>query len=174
MSLQADVTQVPNVAIFCQNHPVYLEHAAKIGAKAPAQPITFRTSALWKSGQAALEAHGPRKIYFAPKDDPWIAYEATLEQVALHPEPNTPTTEALLANCLPETRDQGLWEQYGETVRTLYVISGCQKLPSPFAYTQLTKLSDGAPIDEGYSYGYVLVYEYCPRCEHSPCQGDCA
>ena len=88
----------------------------------------------------------------------------------LHPEPNTKATEELLENCLPETRDEGLWEQYGEVVRTLYVISHCQKIASPFPYTALTKLSDGLRIDENYGYSYALVYEYCPKCESSPCR----
>jgi len=171
MSLQAKVAQAPNVAIFCRNHPKYLEHAAKIGAGTPENPITFRASTVWKSGEVAVNVHGPRKIYFVPVGGKGLVeYEATLEKVVLHPEPNTKATEELLENCLPETRDEGLWEQYGEVVRTLYVISHCQKIASPFPYTALTKLSDGLRIDENYGYSYALVYEYCPKCESSPCR----
>jgi len=170
MSLQTKVVENSNVAVLCQNHRIYLEHAAKIGAQNPDQPITFRTSALWKSGKAGVDAHGSMTIYFAPSaEGDVVAYEAVLEEVLLEPSADDPTTQELLENCLPETQDQGLWEEYGDKVRTLYVISGCRWIDPPFPYTKLTKLSDGTPVDENYNYGYTLVYEYCPKCESSPC-----
>jgi hypothetical protein len=170
MSLQTKIVKTPNAAILCQNHRIYLEHAAKIGAKNPEQRITFRTSALWKSGQAGLEAHGPLKIYFTPSTEgDIVAYEARLEEVLLEPEADDPATQALLAHCLPETSDQGLWEEYENKVRSLYVISHCKWVEPPFSYTDLTKLSDGKPVDESYTSGYAIVYEYCSRCESSPC-----
>lgn len=171
MSLQAKVARTPNVAIFCRNHPEYLEHAAKIGAETPGKPITFRASTVWKSGEVAVDVHGPRKIYFVPVGGTvLIEYEATLEKVVLHPEPSARATKELLENCLPETRDEGLWEQYGEAVRTLYVISHCRELATPFSYTALTKLSNGLRIDENYGYSYSVVYEYCSKCKKSPCR----
>jgi len=171
MNLQTKVAQTPNVAIFCRNHSEYLEHAAKIGAETPERPITFRASTVWKSGEVAIDVHGPRKIYFVPVGGKGLVeYKATLEEVVLRPEPNTRAAEEILENCLPETRGEGLWEQYGEVVRTLYVISHCQKLTSPFPYTSLTKLSNGLRIDENYGYSYALIYEYCLKCESSPCR----
>lgn len=165
MSLQAKVAQASNAAIFCRNHPEYLERAVEIGAETPERLITFRASTVWKSGAVAVDVHGPRKIYFVPVGGKGLVeYEATLEKVVLHPaELNTEAREALLENCLPETFDEGLWEKYGSMVRTLYLISHCQKLASPFPYTVLTKLSDGLRIDENYGYSYALVYEYCPK-----------
>ncbi|MEA3339620.1 MAG: hypothetical protein U9R15_06610 [Chloroflexota bacterium] len=171
MSLQTKVTQTTNAAILCRKHPVYLEHAAQIGAETPAQPITFRTSEVWRSGQVAVDTHGPRVIYFTPAGERLVEYEALLEKVVLYPKPDTRATKELLKNCLPETRDQGLWEQYDEPVQTLYVISHChRRLASSFPFTKLTKLSDGLPIDESYSAGYALVYEYCTKCKNSPCR----
>lgn len=168
---QVKAAKATNVAIFCRNHPKYLEEAARIGAKTPEKPITFRASTVWKSGEVAVDVHGPRKIYFVPVGgQELVQYEATLEQVELHPDPNTEATKKLLANCLDSTRNEGLWEQYGKTVRTLYVISHCQKVVSPFPYTMLTKLSDGLHIDKNYRYSYTLVYEYCPECGSSPCR----
>jgi hypothetical protein len=155
----------------CQKHPIYLEHAAKIADREPEKPITFRDSGLWRSGEVALETHGPRTIYFVPEGDDEIAYQARLERVWLHPTADDETTQKLLQDCLPETQDQGLWEEYEDQVRTLYVVSHCERVEPPFAYTALTKLSDGSPIDESYRSGYVLVYEYCEACQSSPC--DC-
>ena len=159
MSLQMKVAQTPDVAILCQNHRIYLEHAAKIGAKEPEKRIAFRTSAVWKSGEAALEAHGPRTVYLVPGDGGLVEYVAVLEEVLVHPQAGDEATEELLAHCLPETQDQGLWEDHDEQVRTLYVLSHCRWVEKPFPYTELTKLSDGERVDENYSYGYVLVYE---------------
>jgi hypothetical protein len=158
MSLQTKVVENPNAAILCQNHPIYLAHAAKIGDKFPDRRITFRTSALWRSGEKAV-GQGPRTIYFAPEGDVQVQYEGLLEDVLLEPSPDDPRTQELLEQCLPETRDQGLWERYGEKVRTLYVVSHCRELDSPFPYTDLIKISDGTPVSENYTYGYVLVYE---------------
>jgi hypothetical protein len=171
MSLQSKVVETPDVAVLCRSHPIYLEHAAKIGRRTPEQRITFRTSAVWKSGEAALEAHGPRRVYFFPDvGGDRVEYEATLREILLYPTADDPETERLLADCLPEAQGQGLWEAYDEQVRTLYVISHCRKVEPPFSYTALTKLSDETPVDENYSYGYVLVYEYCPTCRSSPCR----
>jgi hypothetical protein len=171
MSLQTKVKETPNVAILCQNHRIYLEHAAKIGARSPEQPITFRTSALWKSGKMGLGAHGPLRIYFAPSTEGSIvAYEALVEDILLEPEAEDAATQKVLEHCLPETSDQGLWEAYDEQVRTLYVISHCEWVEPTFSYTKLTKLSDGAPVDENYTSGYAIVYEYCSRCQSSPCR----
>jgi hypothetical protein len=159
MSLQTKVIENPNAAILCQNHPVYLAHAAKIGDKFPDRRITFRTSALWRSGEKALDS-GPRTIYFVPEGELEVRYQGRLEAVYLHPSMDDPRTQELLELCLPETRDQGLWEQYDEKVRTLYVVSHCRALDDPFPYTALIKISDDTPVSENYTYGYVLVHEH--------------
>jgi hypothetical protein len=172
MSLINKAEETRDIAILCQNHRIYLEHAAKITDRYPERRITFRATDTWRSGQTALRAHGPRTIYLAPNDGDMVEYEARLEQIKLEPEREEGETEALLAKCLPETQDQGLWEQYGDRVRTLYVISNCRRIAAPFPYTRLVKLSDEEPVDEHYNYGYVLVHEYCTVCEQSPCQCD--
>jgi hypothetical protein len=169
MNLSDKVTETPDVAILCRSHPVYLAHAAKIGELHPERRITFRTGVPWRSGEVALEVHGPRTLYLLPEGEEMVEYEARLEEVLLDPVAGSPQTQALLEMCLPETRDQGLWEQYGEAVRTLYVLSHCRPIAEPFPYTALIKLSDDAAIDPNYRYGYVLVYEYCPTCRNSPC-----
>jgi hypothetical protein len=96
-------------------------------------------------------------VYFAPiggKGD--IEYEATLHSVLLNPRPGQQEVENLLALCLDETKDEGLW---GEKVSTLYVIRQCRPT-GPFPMTALVKLSDDRPISERYGYSYSVVYEY--------------
>jgi hypothetical protein len=161
MDLQTKVEQTPDVAVLCQNHRIYLEHAAKIGDREPGRTIAFRATDIWRSGQVALQAHGPRKIYLVPDDALEVEYEATLQRLLLNPAADDPQTKEFLRHCLPETQDQGLWEQYGDQVRTLYMISHCQWIASPFPFTALTKLSDGQRVGDNYNYGYVLVHEIC-------------
>lgn len=171
MNLESKAAHTPDIAFLCQNHHIYLEHAAKIGEREPERKITFRTSATWRSGKAALVAHGPRKVYFiSSTEGGLVEYVAKVEYILLEPTADDPATNTLLSLCLPETQDQGLWEAYGEKVRTLYVISHCRWLEMPFSYTQLTKLSDGQKVDENYNYGYVLVHDYCQVCKSSPCR----
>jgi hypothetical protein len=86
-----------------------------------------------------------------------IEYVAELCDGQLQPRRGDPKTETLLARALKSTKDEGLWEKYGETVETLYAIRGCRKLPNPFPLTSLVKLSDGHPMSADYGYSYALV-----------------
>ncbi len=170
MNLQSKVARTPNVAIFCRNHRDYLKRAIELEAENPGRLITFRACTIWKSAEVALDVHGERKIYFVPVGGKeLVEYEAILKKVLLHPVRNTKATEELLEKCLPEIRDEALFEEFGLLAQTLYVITHCRKLDFPFPYTALTKLSDEKKIKANYSYSYAIVYEYCPKCEKSPC-----
>lgn len=159
MRLEAKAASTPAVAVFSRNHREYLDAAVKAD---PERPITFRAQRVWRAARAAVETYGPRKIYFVPiPGNKLVEYQALLEKVVLYPaQLDADTVNQLLANCLEKTRDEGLWEQYGEVVRTLYVISHCQKLASPFPQTALRKLSDEEPIAENYVRAYVVCYEH--------------
>lgn len=173
MNIQSKVIRTPNVAIFCRNHQKYLESAIKIEAETPGRPVTFRASTIWKSAEVALNAHGERKIYFVTIGGvESVEYEANLKKILLHPLINDKETIKLLNYCPPETIEEDLWEKFNLTVRTLYVISQCRKLDTPFPFTALTKLSDEKKIDVNFKYSYSIVYEYYPKCGKSPC--DCS
>jgi hypothetical protein len=161
MTLQAKVKKHPRCAIFSRNYTSHLKEAVNECKDNPERLITFRASIPWKSAQIAVNIHGPRKIYFAPVDGKGLVmYEAVLEQVELNPEPNTKATEKLLENSLPSIRHEGLWEKDGKIwAKTLYVISHCQKIPSPFHITELKKLADDKQIDENFNYSYAIVYQ---------------
>ncbi len=78
----------------------------------------------------------------------------------MYPEFNLQTAQDLLQYCTQSTRGEGLWEKAEKVgVKTLYVISNCQKLRSPFLFTGLRKLIDASPIDANFSRSYALVYE---------------
>lgn len=159
MDLQAKIKVTPNCAVFTRNYQQHLEDAIE---KNPRQPITFRSYLKWTSAELAVKTHGFCKIYFVPGEEKLVKYEAILEEVLLEPQPDSPKTKELLANCLESTHEEGLWEkENGEVgVQTLYVISHCRKLTSPFMQTELIKLSDDRPIDENFIRSYALVYEW--------------
>lgn len=154
MSLQTKIKNTPHCAIFARNYDYYLEEAMQ------RKFTTFRASKVWRSAYDAVSIHGPRKIYFAPVDGEGIVkYEAILEEVDVYPEENTGMTKRLLSNCLPSTRDE-VWEKDGKSnLYTLYMISNCRKILSPFHITELRKLSNGKPIDKGFNYSYSIVYD---------------
>jgi hypothetical protein len=155
--LRAKINEISNVAVFCRNHLKYLEKAAE---EDPEKPITFRSGTIWRSAEYVLKRYGSCKIYFVPIGKNLVEYEATLREVLLNPKRGEAKTEELLRNCLEETHNEGLWEKYGEKVRTLYVIHGCRKIKSPFPFTALKKVSDDQNISKKYGYSYAIVYEY--------------
>ncbi|MDZ8188932.1 MAG: hypothetical protein RMX96_29270 [Nostoc sp. ChiSLP02] len=161
MRLETQVKQNSHCAIFSRNYSEHLDEAVEISNQNPRQPITFRSSVVWSSAKKAVDTHGQRKIYFATVGDSnLVRYEGNLEQVELNPELNLQTAQELLKYSTESTRGEGLWEESGKVkVKTLYVISNCLEISSPFPFTYLRKLLDGSPIDENFSYSYALVYE---------------
>ena len=161
MNLRTQVKQNSHCAIFSRNYSEHLDEAVGISSHNPRQPITFRSSVVWSSAKLAIETHGQRKIYFAlVGDSNFVSYEANLEKIELNPELNPQTAQYLLQYCTQSTREEGLWEKAVKVgVKTLYVISDCRKITSPFPFTELRKLIDGSPIDENFSRSYALVYE---------------
>jgi hypothetical protein len=74
--------------------------------------------------------------------------------VLLDPVPDSPEAKKWLADVLPETASEELWDP---PVSTLYAIRGCRKLRQPFPITRLVKLSDRKPISADYGYCYAIV-----------------
>jgi len=104
------------------------------------------------------------RIYFAAAGgENEVEYEADLIHVHLAPEIGDPTTEKILAWQLPSTEEEGLWEEYGQEVRTLYVVSRCKRVEKPFPVTELVKVSDDKLISEDYRYSYSVVYAHSPK-----------
>jgi hypothetical protein len=159
--LEKKIRRNPNIAVFSRNYPEYLEVASKIAIEHPERLITFRAVTTWKSAQIALNFHNTIPIYFACVGGKGIVeYEAVLHTIYLNPKRGNKDTERLLALSLDETKDEGLWEKYNQTVHTLYVIRQCKKLPDPFPMTSLVKITDDKSISKNYGYSYSLVYKY--------------
>ena len=98
-------------------------------------------------------------IYVAPiGSEGLVEYVAELHELHLRPEYGQARTTELLRKSLPSTSDEGLWEKYDKTVRTLYAMSNCRKLVLPVSMTGLIKVSDDKPISKDYGYSYSLVY----------------
>lgn len=146
------------IAVFARNHEHYLEKAAEITGYDPNKLVTFRSSKPWTTASDALKSQRVAKIYFSPKAA-LVMYEATLKEIILNPRKGDPATDAALENQLPETVNEQLWEPENGSVKTLYSIAACRKLPQPFQMTTLIKASDGKPISENYRYAYLPVLE---------------
>jgi hypothetical protein len=149
------------VAVFTRNHSKYLEEATERNVKDPVRFTAFRSALRWTGAHSANVALGPMRIYFAPVGgNKGIEYQADLHQVHLDPSSKDPITQEVLACQLESTKSEGLWEKYRKQVKTLYVISRCERLAKPFFISELIKVSDGKSISENYGYSYCLVREH--------------
>lgn len=114
--------KMTDMAVFSRNWPHYLAAAAK---RSRDVPTTFRSKTRWVNAASAVQAHGPRPIYFASiEGDGTGEFEAYLIDVEVDPHRRARTQE-LLANELNLTRNEGLWN---DSVQTLYVIANCRKV----------------------------------------------
>lgn len=148
------------VAVFARNHREYLDEALSRNMSRPERFTTFRSSKRWTGAHAVNAEHGTLRIFFAPVGgEKMVEHRAMLHQVHLDPDPDDPITQEVLACELESTREEGLWEKFGQKVQTLYVISHCECLDNPFPFTHLIKASDGTPISPNYGYSYSLVHE---------------
>lgn len=164
--LEEKIRRNPDIAVFSRNYPEYLEVASKIAIEQPERLITFRAVRTWKSAQIALNYHSTLPIYFAcVRGKGIVEYEAVLCTIYLNPKRGDRDTERLLALCLNETKNEGLWEKYKQTVHTLYVIRKCKKIEKPFPMTTLIKIRNDKPMSKNYGYSYSIVYKYSGAAE---------
>jgi len=148
------------IAAFVRNHRKHLEAAAELSDKDPSRLVTFRSAKLWRRVKEALDDQETVKLYFSPNGtDGLVEYEGTLKALVLNPEFGEQETDAALGWDLPDTQDEGLWEDNKSRVRTLYIVSNCRKLKHSFPMTELIKVTDSVPISANYGYSYVPVYE---------------
>jgi hypothetical protein len=78
----------------------------------------------------------------------------------LDPAKTQPRVQELLSLSLESTKEEGLWDQCGKPVKTLYVITNYRKLATNFPMTDLVKINDNKPIDENFGYSYCLVHRH--------------
>ena len=121
----------------------------------------LRARSKWASADRYIAERGPTEIYMSPVGgNGRVEYVATLCEVMLDPSRTQPLVQELLSLSLESTKEEGLWEQYGKPVKTLYVISDCRKLDIPILMTDLVKINDNRPIDESFGYSYCLVHKH--------------
>jgi len=145
-------------AVFTRNHRVHLDEAVAICSADPSRQVTFRASGTWASAERAVVGGSPVPLYIAVVGGPGtVEYVAELCDVQTHPHRGDPKTERLLQFWTNSTKDEGLWEQYGKRVGTLYVLSKCRAVRRPFPISNLQKASDGTPLSAEFRYSYALV-----------------
>tara|TARA_B100000809_G_scaffold160137_1_gene157512 strand:+ start:297 stop:1193 length:897 start_codon:yes stop_codon:yes gene_type:complete len=161
MTIARHIKEGAKLAVFARNHQSYIEESAKLAKSNPERLITFRSAKPWASAHKALQQHRSMRVFFSPNGaDGEVQYEAVLHTIHLEPELGEEQTDKLLAFCLDETKDEGLWGKYNEEVKTLYVVSNCRRFDGPFSMTRLTKASDEEPISENYGYSYTVVFDH--------------
>jgi hypothetical protein len=154
---------MPGVAVFARNHLQYLEGAAALAERDPSRLVTFRSAKRWTRAKEALDLQKTLQLYLAPIGSKGtVEYEATLHTLVLEPTKGEAETERWLTQSLPDTATEGLWEDKSGSVKTLYIISHCHRLGSPFPITTLRKESDGVPVSADYGYSYAVVLEREP------------
>ena len=151
---KSEITEAEGVGVFTRGYPDQMEEASKRDGH---ELTTFRSQQPWTSAKNALEWRDDDVVvYYCPKGGEEVQYEATLEDVLLHPERDDEKTEELLKTQLDIHRkhDDGLWSG---SVESLYRVSEFRELRSPFPFTSLRKLKDGEHIDPDYGYSYSIV-----------------
>lgn len=155
MAAPVKLNSVDNVAVFSRNHGRYLEEARTKGTRDPRERIVFRAKARWATAERQIGRLGPLPIYLAAIGAAGkVEYVAELCDVLLDPAQGSPEAEGWLADVLPSTVSEGLWDP---PASTLYAIRACRMLNQPFPITTLVKLSDGKPISADYGYSYAIV-----------------
>lgn len=148
---------MPTIAVFARNHLPYLEEACAIAAKEPSRPIALRSQKPWTAAKKALDTQERLHLYLAPIGSHGsVQYRATINAIKLYPKKNDPESRALLALSMPGTIEEGLW---GEKVKTLFLISHCRKLSTPFSMGRLRKARDGSALSEDFGYSYSVILE---------------
>ena len=161
MTISHQIKTGAKLAVFARNHLSYIEQSALLAASNPEQLVTFRSAKRWASAHQALQQQGAMRVFFSPNDsEGQVQYEAVLHTIHLEPKLGEEQTKKLLAFCLEETKDEGLWGKYNEKVKTLYVVSKCRRFDTPFSMTRLSKASDEKPISENYGYSYTVVFDH--------------
>jgi hypothetical protein len=143
---------VRHLAIFARNWPLYLDEATKLCKNRPNRRLAYQSRQRWVTAASALEAAGPRKIYFAEIDGgPRITHVAELVEVQVDASRRNQRTKQLLELRPPKTRREVLWG------RTVYIIRRCQKIRTPFSMARLPLASAHKRLSPAFKYSYALV-----------------
>jgi len=150
-----------DLAVFTRNHRRYLQEATELSRQDPGKKILFRARSKWAAAYSYIAEKGPTEIYMsAVGGNGKVEYAATLCEIMLDPSSTQPRAQELLSLSLESTKEEGLWEQGGKPVKTLYVISNCRELTTPFPMTDLVKINDNKPIKDNFGYSYCLVHKH--------------
>jgi len=163
MSTKRNIDEASGIAVFVRNHRPYLDGAFERNKKRSDHPTTFRATKGWNSAHYALQKHKSLTCYMTPiGGDKMVEYQAVIHHIKLDPDMKDPETRTLLGFCLEKTKDEELWEDSDRKARTLYTITHCEKIATPFPMTELIKVTDEKPISKNYGYSYSLVYDHVP------------
>lgn len=146
--LQRKVRNHDNVAMLSKNYSDRLDELVEFDA------ITHRSGSTLRSAEAAVDAHGRLPIYYRSGDT--VTHAGIITMLIIDPDPESAEAEAFRRH-ISENDTYG--EYNDELDETTYIVEGGRELESPFPMTELRKVRNDEPIDEGFWRSPAYVFQ---------------
>lgn len=145
--LQRKVRQQQNVAILSKNYTDRLDELVEREA------ITHRSGSTLRSAEAAFDAHGRLPIYYRTGDT--VTHTGLITALAIDPDPDSDEADAFRKQI---SADDTYGEYNDELDETTYIVEHGRELEDTFPMTELRKVSNNEPIDEGFWRSPAYVF----------------
>jgi len=146
--LQRKVRKHRNIAILSKNYTDRLEELVEYDA------ITHRSGSTLRSAEAAFDAHGQLPIYYRTGDT--VTHIGIITQLIIDPDPDSTEAEAFRKHI---SKNDTYSEHNAELDETTYIVEQGQQLADPFPMTDLLKVSNNEPIDDGFWRSPAYVFQ---------------
>ncbi|WP_276248411.1 hypothetical protein [Haladaptatus sp. YSMS36] len=146
--LQKKMAERSDTAVLASNFPARLEELATYDA------VTHRSGKPWVSAKIGVDAHGRLPIYY--RQDGIVTHTGVITRIILNPNPESEEAKEFLKHI---TESDTYSDNFDELDKTTYIVEQGTKLAEPFPQTELIKVRNNEPIDEGYSRQPSFVFQ---------------
>jgi len=146
--LQREVRKHPNVAILSKNYSERLSELVEFEA------ITHRSSSILRSAEAAFDAHGQLPIYYRSGDT--VTHIGIITNLIIDPDPDSTEAEEFRNHI---SKNDTYSDHNDELDKTTYIVRQGMELGDPFPMTELRKVSNNEPIDDGFWRSPAYVFQ---------------
>lgn len=146
--LQRKVREHPNVAILSKNYTDRLNELVESDA------ITHRSGSILRSAEAAFDAHGSLPIYYRTGDT--VTHTGIITDLITDPDPDSEKAKKFRQHI---SESDTYSDHNDELDKTTYIVKQGQKLEDPFPMTDLRKVKNNEPIDEGFWRSPAYVFQ---------------
>lgn len=137
--LQRQMRKHRNVAILSKNYTNRLDELVENDA------ITHRSGSVLRSVEAAFDAHGQLPVYYRTGDT--VTHTGVITDLIVNPDSDPDDAEKFRQ---PISEDDDYGDYNDELDDTTYIVKHGKKLENPVPMTELNKVSNNEPIDEGF------------------------